>query len=176
MLKKVLVLGVGNVLLKDDGLGPLAVNSLAEKLQDPRVTFLDGGTLGLDLLAYLDGYDYLIIVDAVNLGAEPGQIFCWEGQTLTGIAAEQVSLHEMGVQELLQAARLLGLDLAVTIIGIQAAELSWGMELSNPVQKSVPLLQGAVLNKIHDFLKNQEAVENYPIPESCTEVRNKAEN
>lgn len=154
VLDKILVLGVGNVLLKDDGLGPLVVNNLLEEFQHPAVTFLDGGTLGLDLLAYLDGYKHLIIIDALQLDAKGGEIFYWEGQTLS-MFNQQVSIHEVGVEELLQAIGLLEIDLNICIMGVQVEDISWGMELSPPVRKAVPSLKAMVLDKINDILEGK---------------------
>jgi len=148
--KKVLVLGVGNVLLKDDGLGPLIVRQLEKEYQDEAVTFLDGGTLGLDLLAYVEGYKHLVIIDALDAGKEPGSILYWEGKTLAGLS-EQVSIHEVGVKELLHALNLLGLDLEISVLGIQVQDVSWGLELSEKVQNSIPLLKEAIIKRINQI-------------------------
>lgn len=150
--EKVLVLGVGNVLLKDDGLGPLVVRELEKEYQDEAVTFLDGGTLGLDLLAYVDGYKHLLIIDAFDIGKEPGSIFYWEGNILEGFN-EKVSTHEVGVKELLNALHLLGSDLAITLMGIQVEEVSWGLELSEKVQNSVPIFKEAVIKRLSKINK-----------------------
>lgn len=153
--KKVLVLGVGNVLLKDDGLGPLVVRELQESYQNPDVSFLDGGTLGLDLLAYLEGYSCLLVIDALDIGQEPGSIFCWQGKTLQGLS-RQVSFHQVGLKELFHAARLLDLDLDIVVVGIQVEDLSWGMELSDAVQNAIPLLKETVINRISQYLASND--------------------
>ncbi|MBZ4688302.1 MAG: hydrogenase maturation protease [Clostridia bacterium] len=149
-----MVLGVGNILLKDDGLGPLVVRQLQEFYKSPDVTFLDGGTLGLDLLAYLEGYSCLLVIDALDIGQEPGSIFCWQGKTLQGLS-QQVSFHQVGLKELFHAARLLELDLEIVVMGIQAEDLSWGLELSETVQNAVPLLEEAVINRIRQYLDTE---------------------
>ncbi|GAW90926.1 HyaD/HybD family hydrogenase maturation endopeptidase [Calderihabitans maritimus] len=145
--KKVLVLGVGNILCRDDGLGPVVVRRLEQRCSLPGVDFLDGGTLGLDLLAYLDGYSHLVLVDAVDLGRQPGQIFRWE-EVQPDLLSRQVSFHQVGVRELLTAAKLLGHRFRVTCFGVQAADLSWGMELSPPVAEALPALEEAVLREL----------------------------
>jgi len=136
------------VLLKDDGLGPLVVRQLEQEYQDEAVTFLDGGTLGLDLLAYVDGYKHLLIIDALDVGKEPGSILFWEGKILEGFSG-QVSIHEVGVKELLNALNLLGLDLEITVMGIQVAEVSWGLELTEKVQKSLPVFKEAIIKRLN---------------------------
>lgn len=147
------MLGVGNVLLKDDGLGPKVVRQLQDEYQDGRVEFLDGGTLGLDLLAYLEGFQHLIIIDALDVGKEPGTILYWEGKSLEGFT-QQVSIHEVGVKELLNALILLGLDIKITVMGIQIADVSWGMELSEKVQNSVQFLKEEIIKRLNQIQYN----------------------
>lgn len=143
-------MGVGNILLKDDGLGSLVVKELEKEYLDPQVTFLDGGTLGLDLLAYIEDYKYLLIIDALDVGQKPGTILYYEGKVLDGFS-QHVSIHELGVKELLDALNLLGLDLEITIMGIQVAEVSWGLELSEEVQNSVSLFKENIINKLKEY-------------------------
>lgn len=147
MQSKILVLGVGNILLKDDGVGPLVVQQLARDYNNPHVTFLDGGTLGLDLLGYLEGYDHLLIIDALDLAKEPGQIFCWEGKMLSGLT-DNVSFHQVGVKELLHAINFMDLQLHLSVMGVQIADISWGMQLSDEVEEAIPNLKNAVINQI----------------------------
>ena len=142
---------VGNILLKDDGLGPFVVKELEESYQNSDVTFLDGGTLGLDLLAYIEGHSCLLIIDALDVGKEPGSIFSWEGKILDGFS-QQVSIHDVGVKELLLALNLLDIDIEIVVMGIQKEDISWGMGLSESVQKSIPLLKEAVINRLNEYL------------------------
>lgn len=151
--EKILVLGIGNILLKDDGVGPLIIRQLEKNCEIPNVTFLDGGTQGLDLLAYLDGYSCVLVIDALDIGQKPGSIFCWEGKTLDGLPTD-ISFHQMGLNELISAARLLEMDMDFIILGVQAQDLSFGMELSEPVKKAVPLLKEAVIKKIGEYLQS----------------------
>ncbi|MFZ5943099.1 MAG: HyaD/HybD family hydrogenase maturation endopeptidase [Bacillota bacterium] len=151
MDNKILVLGIGNVLLTDDGLGPLVIRELEQNYQNPQVSFLDGGTLGLDLLAYVEGYSSLLVIDALDVGEEPGTVFFWEGRTLDGISP-QMSFHQVGVRELLHAVKLLDIDLQVALMGIQVADVSWGMELSPQVKQGVPLLKEKVIKYLHTKL------------------------
>ncbi len=149
--QKVLVLGIGNILMQDDGLGPMVVRELGESYPHSQVEYLDGGTLGLDLLAYLEGYHTVLIVDALDLGKNPGEIFYWEGQTLSGLT-QQVSFHQVGVKELLQAMSLLDLNIKIAVIGLQIAEISWGISLSEPVQGALPKFKNAIIDKVNSYL------------------------
>lgn len=127
------------------------VRELEQDYYHPNVTFLDGGTLGLDLLAYLEDYHYLLIIDAFDIGDQPGKVLSWQGNTAK-VFSDQMSFHQVGLKELLQAVRLLGWDLEIAVMGIQVEELSWGLELSARVQKAVPHLKEVVIQQICQFL------------------------
>jgi hydrogenase maturation protease len=134
-LAEVLVLGLGNLLLGDDGLGLRLLEALAAK--SSAADFLDGGTQGLALLPHLADRRTLIILDAVALGAPPGTVHTLQGAALS--AHRAVTAHGSNALELLAAARLIGdLPPSVTIIGIEPACIKTGMGLSPAVQASIP--------------------------------------
>ena len=86
-----LVLGVGNLLMSDDGVGVHAVQRLEKRTLPPGVEVLDGGTCGLDLLQFFEGVERLIVLDAANLGREPGAIVRLEGEDVPAFLAMKVS-------------------------------------------------------------------------------------
>ena len=134
----VLVLGVGNALLGDDGAG---LRVLAELERDAahwagQVEFLDGGTQGLALLDRIAGRRVLLVLDAVALGAEPGTVHALRGWKHEGERAS--TAHESNVAELLQASTLLGeCPEQVTVIGIEPARIETGIGVSDAVAKAV---------------------------------------
>ena len=134
----VLVLGVGNALLGDDGAGLLVLAELerdAEKWAD-QVEFLDGGTQGLALLDRIANRRVLLVLDAVALGAEPGTVHVLRGWKHAGGRAS--TAHESNVAELLQASTLLGeCPEQVTVIGIEPARIATGIGVSDAVAKAV---------------------------------------
>jgi hydrogenase maturation protease len=131
----VLVLGLGNLLLSDDGLGLRLLEALAA--EGSAAEFLDGGTQGLALLAYLANRRALIILDAVALGAPPGAVHVLQGDAIS--AHHAVTAHGSNALELLAAAHLLGdLPPSVTIIGIEPACIRTGMGLSPVVEAAIP--------------------------------------
>ncbi len=152
--KKVLVIGIGNILFKDDGVGSLVVKELAQHNKNANITFLDGGTLGLDLIAYLEGYDLLLLVDALDIGQQPGSIFYWEGEMLNNLNY-QMSIHEVGIKDLLQAIKLMGINIKVVLVGIQVEDISWGMDLSEAVQEAIPYLKKEITNILDQYLSHQ---------------------
>jgi len=145
-----LVLGLGNLLMSDDGLGSRVITEL-EKRFAPReaVHLLDGGTLGLDLLPRLEGIDKLLIIDALEMGAEPGAVFRLEGEAVPRAFANKLSVHQMGLQDLLAVAELLGqLPGELVVIGAQAALIEMVMELSPPVAAAFEEVIAAVLTEL----------------------------
>jgi hydrogenase maturation protease len=132
---EILVLGLGNLLLSDDGLGLRLLKALAS--EDSAAEFLDGGTQGLALLSYLVNRRALIILDAVALGASPGTVHVLQGDAIAAHPA--VTAHGSNALELLAAARLLGdLPPSVTIIGIEPACIRTGIGLSAGVEAAIP--------------------------------------
>jgi hydrogenase maturation protease len=132
---EILVLGLGNLLLSDDGVGLRLLEEL--KHEAPEVEFVDGGTQGLALLAYLANRRAVIVLDAVALGAMPGSIHVLQGDAIAAHRAE--SAHGSNALELLATARLLGdLPSWVTIVGIEPASIATGIGLSPAVEAAVP--------------------------------------
>lgn len=140
-----LVLGVGNTLLSDEGFGVHVVERLVKKYKLPKeVHALDGGTLGMDLLYYLEGVENLLIVDAVEARRAPGALIRLEGDEVPAFLSLKVSPHQMGIPDMLAAARLKGsFPKNIVLWGVQPASLEVGMELSETV---APLVEAAVEN------------------------------
>lgn len=136
----ILVLGLGNILLHDDGVGPSLLGELAKRYQDKgSVEFLDGGTQGLALLGRLEGRQALVILDAVATGHEPGSVCVLEGQDVLRFAtARAATAHEGNAGELLATAAFLAeLPDRCYIIGVEPKELDTGLGLSRDVHRSL---------------------------------------
>jgi hydrogenase maturation protease len=131
----VLVLGLGNAVMADDGLGVRAVARLLERFRIPdEVAVLDGGTLGLDLLPRLEGIDRLLIIDALEIGERPGTVVRLEGEEVPRAFANKLSVHQMGVQDLLAVAELQGcLPGELVVWGAQPGSIEMAVELTPPV-------------------------------------------
>jgi hydrogenase maturation protease len=141
-MKETLVLGLGNILLRDEGVGVRVVERLQERFEFPSgVRVLDGGTLGLDLLSYVEAADRLLILDAVDLGAEPGAIAHLEGEEIPAFLSVKISPHQMGLSDLLAATRLRDVyPEEVVLWGVQPAAIDVGLELSPVVAAQVDVL------------------------------------
>lgn len=150
----VLVLGLGNALMRDDGFGVQAVTALGARFRFPsEVKLMDGGTLGLDLLPHLENVDKLVIIDALEMQEKPGQVFRLEGASVPRAFASKLSVHQMGVQDLLAVAELQGhLPKTLVVWGVQPQSIEMGTELSPVVAAALP----EVLTGIAEELRGVE--------------------
>ncbi len=147
--QKIVVVGVGNTIHSDDGAGVHAL----ERLQlDPRlpdgVTFIDGGTFGIELLAYLYECTRLLLLDAVDVGEQAGTLVRMAGSELRGLPCG-ASVHQLGVADLLATLPLVSDTLRETVLlGVQPASTDWGTELSAPVEAALGPLVGAAVEQL----------------------------
>jgi hydrogenase maturation protease len=147
---RTLVLGLGNILLRDEGIGVWVAESLSREFGFPlEVATLEGGTLGLDLLPRLDGVERLLLVDAVKLGREPGDIVRLEGDAVPVALDVKISPHQVGVQDLLAAARLMGREPPLVVLwGMEPERLDPGTGFSPRVAEALPQLRDGVLEEL----------------------------
>jgi hydrogenase maturation protease len=146
----ILVLGIGNLLMTDDGIGVRVVQLLGERYRFPeRVTILEGGTLGLDLLPSLENVQRLVIVDALDIGAAPGTLVRLSGGEIPPALETRLSPHQIGLKELLTVASLLGQAPGDTVLwGVQPESIEMALRLSPPVEAQLEPLAGKVLEEL----------------------------
>ena len=147
-----LVIGLGNPLRGDDGVGVRAIEMLATQPLPPDVEVIDGGTLGLGIVNLLEGRQRVIVLDAADVGRTPGQLvrFSLDEAELMG-GDHHISVHTAGLREaLLLAEALEMLPAEVIIFGVQPANLEWDNSLSPEVEAALPNLVAAVLTEIAD--------------------------
>jgi hydrogenase maturation protease len=147
---RTLVLGVGNVLLGDEGVGIHAIRRFLEGSLPPHVDVVDGGTAGVDLLGLIDGYGKVIIIDAVDAGEPAGSLFRFTPEdTPAGDTEAALSLHQTDVLEILRLGKYLGQDLPrVVIYGVQPETMDWNTSLSPAVEKQIEPLLDAVRREL----------------------------
>jgi hydrogenase maturation protease len=140
------VLGVGNTILSDDGVGVHAAQMLRD---DPRlpagIAILDGGTLGLELLGYISDASRVLFLDAVNAGAVPGTVTRLTGGDLLATKSG-CSVHQLGVADLIAALTLVSNKIEdIVVLGVQPANTDWGTSLSPAVEAALaPLVDRAL--------------------------------
>ena len=149
----VLVLGLGNVLLGDDGLGAAAVARLeAEYCVPPGVHVADGGTLGLSLLGLLTDAEHVILVDAVRADGSPGALVRLDGKDVGSAVRDRLSTHQVGVADLLDAAHLIDrYPATVTLLGLIPAAIDLAVVRSAAVDDKLHELVAAIVREVHSL-------------------------
>jgi hydrogenase maturation protease len=144
-----LVLGLGNVLLQDDGIGSAAVALLLERYEPPAdVQVLDGGTLGLSLLPYLEDADAVILVDAIKADKRPGSLVRLDGDDVPPAVATRLSPHQVGVADLLDGARWLQhYPARLVLLGLVPERIGLAVGLSRRVRLALPSLVDGIVDE-----------------------------
>lgn len=142
------IIGLGNILMKDEGIGPKITEILRNKYNfEPNIEIIDGGTLGFDLLPYIEKYKKIILVDVVDFGKEPGFIKILKGEEIPPCLRTKLSVHHVGVQDLLEVARLMGyMPEELVLVGIQPEDIDLGLDLT-------PILADKLNELIDEILK-----------------------
>ena len=151
------VIGVGNTILSDEGVGVHAARLLES---DPRVpagvTILDGGTLGLELIPYASDAFRILILDAMSSGKAPGTLARMSGKDLLGTIAGR-SVHQLGVADLIAALFLVSSGpQEIVVLGVQPADTDWGTSLSPEVEAALVLLVDAAVAQLHLWKESQD--------------------
>lgn len=147
--KKIVVLGVGNLLLSDEGIGVHVVNKLMEMALPPEVEVIEGGIYGLGLMNVVMGAERLIVIDAVRGGGPPGSIYQFNIEELTTYPdVYKMSVHEVSILEVIRLSGLVGRTPKTTVIGVEPKSLETGMELSPEIQAKVPRIIELILDEL----------------------------
>jgi hydrogenase maturation protease len=140
-INKTLILGIGNTLLSDEGVGVHMLEYLPRHHPElSAAQFLDGGTLSFTLAPWIEEADCLVVVDAAELNAPPGRVQVFEGADMDRFAGRtKRSVHEVSLGDLLAIAHLTdALPENRALVAIQPQEIDWGHTLSNPVKQAMP--------------------------------------
>ncbi|MGA7671772.1 MAG: HyaD/HybD family hydrogenase maturation endopeptidase [Nitrolancea sp.] len=157
-MMETVVIGLGNVILSDEGVGVHALRSVQETLDGvENLTFIDGGTLGLELLSVASGADRLLLLDAVDVGAPAGTLARFDRKQLSLLLSGS-SAHELGVSDLLSALKMLGAEPQdIVLIGLQPEQTSLGTELTPAVAQALPGLVSAAVHEIRSWQMGSSA-------------------
>ena len=145
----ILVLGIGNILLRDEGVGVRVIEQMQKMHLPDDVELVDGGTAGADLLDVLAERQKVIVIDAVQADCEPGTVLRFTADELVQPDGVGMSLHELGLGEALTMTRQLGCaPKDVVVFGIKPKDTGSGLELSEEVEASVPKVVELILAEI----------------------------
>ena len=156
--KKVIVCGIGNVLLQDEGVGVHVVRELKNFPLPPSVELIEGGTMLLDFLFQLQEARQVILIDAVKAGEPPGSICLVDSEQLIETETNHpLSLHQVDAVQVLKIMALEKDPPPCLIVGIEPASLEWGLELSEIIKERMPEILQVVRDQIRKALSTENA-------------------
>jgi len=150
---KIVVLGIGNILLSDEGVGVHVVNELMKMDLPPEVSLVDGGTDGFQLLNVITEADRLLVIDAVKGGAAPGSIYRFDIDEIKNVPAGfKTSVHQISILEIIDLSALIGKTPHTTVIGIEPKSFAMGMELSGEVKTKLPRIIELIKKELQEMI------------------------
>ncbi len=150
---RIVVLGAGNVLLSDEGLGVRAIERLPLAYRiPPTIELLDAGTCGMEMLEDLENLDALIMVDAIRANREPGALIRLVGDQVPVFFKTKLSPHQIGLCDVLATLELLGRAPRYTaILGLQPQSLALGMALTPVIEAAMPRLLRQIVDELGEL-------------------------
>ena len=153
-MKRIMVMGIGNVLMQDDGVGVHVIRQLEAMDLPPEVELVDGGTHSYDLLDYFSQADFCIVVDAMHAGGKPGTVYRVPLEELELSPNPNIqSLHEMSFAEAVYMLQLEGYNPQMLVYGVEPHTVDLGLELTPVVAEQVPF----ILERIQKDIKEMSA-------------------
>jgi hydrogenase maturation protease len=154
--RNVLILGVGNLLLTDDGFGVHVINELRKIPLPPSVTLIEAGIVSHQLIPEFHGADLLIFIDAVEAGDSPGSIFRFRPEDMRYMTNLKVSLHDMSLMDVLNMTELTGKRPEAIIIAVQPKDVkSCSLELNEEIRAVIP----RVIELVFEELKSHGVID-----------------
>jgi hydrogenase maturation protease len=147
------IFGIGNLLQRDEGVGVHLINQLEKDYSfSPRINLIDGGTMGTDLLPYLEQNDKIIILDAVNFNEPPGFIGVIKNDDILRRLNTKLSIHHLGITDVLSSARLLDIEPSeIYLIGIQTKNIEMGTYLTDEIKQKTSKMIEEAIKKLREW-------------------------
>ncbi len=149
-MKKIIVLGVGNLLLADEGIGVRAVEQFERQYRlPPGVEVIDAGTAGMEMLEALEYLDHLIIVDCARFNKPPATVFVLHDEEVPSFFKIKISPHQLGISDVLGSLIFVGRQpKGLSLIGIQPKTIETGMDLTPEVAALIPEIVGQIVSEL----------------------------
>jgi hydrogenase maturation protease len=148
--QKIVILGIGNLLLSDEGVGVHIANELMKIELPSGVSVVEGGTDGFRLLNVITEADRLIVIDAIKGGSAPGSIYRFDINEVRNCPSGfKTSVHQIGILEVIDLSGLIGKTPLTTVFGIEPKSLEMGMELSPDVKSKIPRIIELIFEEIN---------------------------
>jgi hydrogenase maturation protease len=142
------IIGVGNLLLRDEGVGVHLIEYLREKSLPPDVELIDAAAGGFDLLEHIEGAERVVIVDAIKAEGEPGAVYKFTPADFQTDAVTTTSLHDVALKDIFHILELKKALPAITIFGVQPKEIALSAELSPVIAALLPRLADLAIEEI----------------------------
>ncbi len=148
-MMKTIILGVGNELMSDEGIGVHVVRKLMNMQLPDGVEAIEGGTDGFGLLNLITEADRMIVIDTLKGGSKPGTIYKFDIEDAPSTPDMfKTSIHQIGILEVIHLSGLIGKTPATTVIGVEPATLSMGMELTDDLRRKIPKVIEIVMDTV----------------------------
>ncbi|MCM8800877.1 MAG: HyaD/HybD family hydrogenase maturation endopeptidase [Candidatus Omnitrophica bacterium] len=144
-----LIIGCGNLLLKDEGVGVHLIEYLKDKELPEDVELIDGGTAGFDLIDFILGKEKVVIIDSVKAGGNPGDIYCFSPSDFETDNPPKTSLHDITLKDIFSIVQRQDNLVEIKIIGIEPKDISYGTELSPELKNLLPKIAEIVLKEVN---------------------------
>ena len=154
-MKKLLVLGVGNILMMDEGAGVHAVHAFWKEkntYDDTRVDFIDGGTFTQDIFYLFETYEHILVLDIVRAGHEPGTLYSLDENDLIKNKKQMLSLHDIDLLDSLDMAQMRGHRPKLKVVGIEPDKINWGTQMTPVLVKAFPSFMRVARKHIETLL------------------------
>lgn len=147
------ILGIGNLLMGDEGVGIHALNKLQESYTfSPDINFVDGGTIGIDLIPYFEDCKKMIIIDAVDFQEEPGYVGVLQNEEIKYRFNTKLSLHHAGLSDVLSIIELQEIEAPdMILIGVQPEKVEMGLNLTETISNKMDSVIQIILNKLEEW-------------------------
>ena len=158
MNSKIVVIGIGNLLLMDEGIGVHTINELEKHDLPGSIEIYDGGTGGFKLIDLMQGAARVIFIDAVDTGKAPGSVTIFTAEEVHSLYnKKKYSLHDTDLMEIIKMAEMLGNPPMIEIVGIQPKIINYGTTLSNELAGSMSNIMNTVLRRIEEVCSTPSA-------------------
>lgn len=153
------VVGVGNIIMQDEGFGVRVAEYLQSQTDYPDfVQILDGGTLGMDLMPYIAGSKKLLLIDAINIEAPVGSFHCFTGDELNAYFKNKISVHDLGVNDMLAVLKLTDNPIEeVVVMGVKPDVVSMGTEMTPQIAARVPFVAQKAKELVDKWVQEYQA-------------------
>jgi len=152
------VIGLGNTLRRDDGVGIHVLAGLQDELKDYKVSFLNFGIASFGLVNFLSGFKKVLLIDAMDAGLAPAtmKIFRLKDATVY-VKDNKLSSHEISLADLLEVSRTLGLETDIQVAGVQVKDASYGLEMSPELEAAKDHIVEDIKHFVLSWLEERQA-------------------